>query len=292
MQYVLPTPPLGLTVELGCTTPNDTAEATLTPQGGMAPFTYQLDNQPFRALTGTLQLTVGDHTLLIRDSAGAESAPQSITVPEPLRIGAETYTDDATTRRYTVRFAIAGGTPPYTASGGMIDAGTFTSPSVISGDTITATITDGAGCAVSKDFTHTVPFPPLDLTVELGCTAPNGRAEVKLTAQGGVAPINYQVDNQPFQPLTGAIRVVGGRPHPWPFSDSAGTESAPQSITVPAPLTIGQETYIDDVATNMYRVSFIISGGAPPINCDGNGHRQYLYESAGEQWRHHWRNHC
>lgn len=263
VQYVLPVPPLGLTVELGCTDPKGTAEAKLTPQGGMAPFTYQLDNQPFRALTGTLQLAVGDHTLVIRDSAGAESAPQSITVPEPLRIGAETYTDDVAATTYTVRFGIAGGTPPYTTIAGTITGSSYTSPPVTSGNTITAAITDGVGCTISKDFTHTIPLPPLGLTVELGCTAPSGRAEAKLTPQGGVAPISYQVDNQPFQPLTGAIRLSVGA-HTLVIRDSAGAESAPQSITVPAPLTISQETYIDDVAQNTYRVSFIISGGAPP----------------------------
>ena len=50
IQYVLPVPPLGLSIQLGCTLANGIAEATLLPQGGTAPFTYQLDDQVFKPL--------------------------------------------------------------------------------------------------------------------------------------------------------------------------------------------------------------------------------------------------
>ena len=178
VQYVLPVPPLGLTVELGCTDPSGTAEATLTPQGGMAPITYQLDNQPFRALTGTIPLTVGPHTLIIRDSAGAESAPQSLTVPEPLTIGAETYTDDVAANTYTVHFDISGGTPPYTANTGAVTGSTYTSQPVNSGGSIRVTVTDSVGCTVSQGFTHTVKEP-----CNLPCDGQSRRCAYRLWLQ-------------------------------------------------------------------------------------------------------------
>jgi len=178
VQYVLPVPPLGLTVELGCTDPSGTAEATLTPQGGMAPITYQLDNQPFQALTGTLLLSAGPHTIVIRDSAGAESALQSLTVPEPLTIGEETYTDDVEANTYTISFDISGGTPPYSAAPGTVTGSTYTSPPVNSGDTISVTITDSVGCTASQAFQHTVEEP-----CNLPCDGQSRRCAYRLWLQ-------------------------------------------------------------------------------------------------------------
>ncbi len=157
IHYVLPVPPLGLTVNLGCTAPNGSAEATLTPQGGMPPISYQLDNQPFEELTGNLLLTAGAHTLVIRDSAGAESALQSISVPGPMAVGTEAYSDDVPAQSYQVGFEISGGTPPYQAEPGTITGTTtFLSKPIKSGETVKVTITDSKGCHVSKEFTHTV----------------------------------------------------------------------------------------------------------------------------------------
>lgn len=158
VQYVLPTPPLGLSVELGCIDPTyKWAEATLTPQGGMRPFTYQLDNQPFKQLTGKLLLAAGPHTILIRDSSGAESASQSLTVPEPLTIEKETYIDKVADQTYQVRFDISGGTPPYTADSGTIDGHTYTSEPVKSEEPISVKITDSVKCSIkSKEFKHSV----------------------------------------------------------------------------------------------------------------------------------------
>lgn len=165
VQYVLPLPSLGLTVDLGCTNPSGAAEVTLTPQGGLPPITYQLDNQPFRPLTGPLLLSVEPHTIVIRDSAGAESAPRSITVPPPLTIGPETYTDNVSEGTYTVSFNISGGTPPYSVAPGTITGARFTSPPVTSGATIDVTITDSVSCAITRSFQHTVAVP---------CTLPCG----------------------------------------------------------------------------------------------------------------------
>lgn len=186
VQYVLPVPPLGLTVELACTTSSGTAEATLTPQGGSPPITYQLDNQPFRALTGRLLLSAGPHTITIRDSAGAESAPQSITVPRPLTVGEETYTD-VDTATYTVSFPVSGGTPPYTANAGTIAGSTYTSPPVNSGDTISVTITDSAECTTTQTFQHTVPEP-----CNLPCDGQARRCAYRLWLQQPFEEASYE----------------------------------------------------------------------------------------------------
>jgi SprB-like repeat protein len=162
VQFVLPPPPIGFAVELGCTKADGRAEATITPQGGAAPYTIQLDNGAFQPLTGKPALAVGDHTIVIRDSAGVESAPQSLTVPAALVIGAETFTEDIPKQTYQVSFKITGGAAPYTADSGVVDGDTYTSAPVKSDESIKIAITDSAGCKTSKEFTHKV-APPCDL---------------------------------------------------------------------------------------------------------------------------------
>lgn len=161
IQFVLPVPPLDLAVDLGCTDPTKgTAELALEPMGGKKPFFYQLDQQPFKELTGKLELTQGSHTIKIRDSAGSESALQSLTVPMPLTIGEETYIDNVSEQTYTVSFGITGGTAPYSSeSSGTVSGSIYTSAPVESGKSIKVEITDSAGCTSSKEFQHTVNLP-------------------------------------------------------------------------------------------------------------------------------------
>jgi hypothetical protein len=158
VQFVLPKNPPTFTIEMECTDPaTKTAEATVTPKGGEGHYTYQLDDSDvFIPLTGKLVLPAGAHTLVIQDSAGTESAPRSFTVPEPLMIGKETYGDNVAAKTYQVSFGISGGTPPYQADTGTITGNLFTSAAVKSGEAATVTITDGAGCKVSKQFKHAI----------------------------------------------------------------------------------------------------------------------------------------
>ncbi len=156
IQYVLPTPPLGLTVSLGCTDATGVAEATLKPQDGADPFFYQLDQQPPQELAGTIALSEGPHTITVWDSAGAESEVYSLSVPKALTIGTETYADDLEAQTYTVSFTVSGGTAPYGADSGTIAGSTFTSDPVKSGSSIAVQISDSAGCKISKAFQHTV----------------------------------------------------------------------------------------------------------------------------------------
>jgi hypothetical protein len=188
IQFVLPPPPIGFSVALGCTNANGRAEATITPQGGAAPYTIQLDNGVFRPLTGKPSLTVGDHTIVIRDSAGVESAPQTVTVPAMLTIGTGVFTDDVPKQKYQVSFSISGGVAPYTADSGTINGNTYTSGPVDSGASITVGITDSVGCKASQTFTHKVAAP-----CTLPCDGISRRCAYRLWAQPPAEGAAYEI---------------------------------------------------------------------------------------------------
>ena len=156
IEYVLPLPPLGLTIKLSCTSANGVAMATLTSAGGMEPITYQLDAQPFKVLSGPIQLGEGEHTLTIRDSAGAQSAPQLVNVPSTLRLGEADYIDDLEAMSYRVVVTVAGGVPPYAAKTGSLEANRYTSDLVPSGQAVVVEISDAAGCVTTREHKHDV----------------------------------------------------------------------------------------------------------------------------------------
>ncbi|HBG06525.1 MAG: hypothetical protein A2075_00170 [Geobacteraceae bacterium GWC2_58_44] len=157
VQFVLPAPPLGLTVQLACTSAETgSAEATVTPQGGSAPYSYQIDDQPFTELGGAIVLAAGSHKLQIRDSAGSESKLQSINVPRALAVADVRFTDDASSNSYRVTFTISGGTAPYQADSGAVTGNVFTGNPVTGGATISVTVTDKAGCQITREFQHSV----------------------------------------------------------------------------------------------------------------------------------------
>jgi len=139
---------------------------------------------------------VGSHQLVVRDSAGAESLTQSVTVPGPLTVGQESFTDDADTMSYRVSFGISGGTPPYEANVGTVTDGKYTSGPVPSEQSIEVEITDSVGCTASKEFTHKV-TPPCNLP----CDGQSRWSAYRLWLQPPIdnaAYKGYKPQNQPI----------------------------------------------------------------------------------------------
>jgi hypothetical protein len=156
MHYTLPKDRPRLSLQPGCTDANGNAEVTLTAEGATGAVSVQVDGGEFAASTGKLLLGAGSHTVVIRDDDGAESAPTMIVVPPALTAGIEQITEDEQAGTYQVAFEVSGGTPPYAAVPGTIEGTTYTSPAVTSGEAVTVTITDNAGCTTERTLQHTV----------------------------------------------------------------------------------------------------------------------------------------
>lgn len=123
-------------------------------------------------------------------------------------------------------------------------------------------------CSDGPSVQFVLPKTPPTFTVQMACTSSNNQAEVTVTPKGGEGPYSYKLeDADVFLPLTGALMLSSGT-HTLVIQDSAGTESAPRSLTVPTPLTIEKEAYIDNVAAKTYQVSFPISGGTAPYTSE------------------------
>lgn len=160
VQYVLPTPPLGVDVRIGCTDERDQADITITTGEGTAPFTYQLDGKESEELPadGIITMGTGDHTLIVQDSTGRESVRRMLSIPLPLEISNindHGFLTEDTQFGQKISFRlvceISGGKPPYsTKDNARIDGNIYyhnerfdrADPDA----TFNVSITDKSGC--------------------------------------------------------------------------------------------------------------------------------------------------
>ena len=276
IQFVLPQPPVSFLMKLGCTDA-DTKKAlvAISVQSGAGPYSFSLDEQLFQPLAGVLSLSPGKHTITLRDANGAESAPQQITVKDPLILKTETYTcfsEEAAKTTYEAKFEILGGTAPYTVDTGKLNGNIFTSDRLASGAEKTVTVTDNAGCKAIKVIKHNCPLPKPVFAVDPMCTPPTGPALVTLTFSAGKQPYQYNLDGHGYKALLGPIPMdVSATPHTLVISDANGMESAPVNIKVAAPIVFTPPVFTcfrDANGKLMYQVAFDIQGGLDPITVD------------------------
>jgi len=165
VQFTLPLIPPAFSFQIGCTDPNtNLAEVTITPSGGVAPYSVKVDGDDFKPLNAALLLFAGDHDVTVRDSAGIQSLSQKVAVPGKLTFSAEdttTYECDPN-NQFIVHFTMSGGKAPYSSPQGVFTGNQFTGAPVASGNAVEVEVTDSAGCKASKRFTH-VCVPPCDL---------------------------------------------------------------------------------------------------------------------------------
>ncbi len=166
VEYVLPKVTPVFTTTIRCTT-EDGAPVTIQARGGVPPYDVSVDGGAFQALGDPLRLAPGQHILALRDSEDTAAAPQTITVPAQLTIGAASF--ECTKGKYVAKASISGGTAPYQVNGTPLEGTTLASPATDSGQAVTVEVADGRGCTVEATFEHTCPAP---------CTLPcDGLAE-------------------------------------------------------------------------------------------------------------------
>jgi hypothetical protein len=181
-------PPLGFTTQAGCTAGNE-ASVQIFPTGGTAPYEVRVDsaNGRFTPLEGPLTLTVGTHTVYMRDAAGVVTPPQSVVVFPPLTLTAsEFFCEELAT--YTATIQILGGQPPYLFNGAAVAGTTITTPSTPSGQTVRVEVMDANKCTAQLAVTHTCQEP-----CNLPCDGQSRRCAYRLWVQPPAKGSEYEV---------------------------------------------------------------------------------------------------
>ncbi len=278
VQFVLHKTPPTFTVLIGCTNAKQYAEVTVKPVGGLAPYSIKVDDQDYQPLSGILSLSVGPHTLLVRDADATESTPQTISVASQLTLGNPKYYC-VEGNQYFAEIPISGGTPPYMAYGVQINGNILKTKPEKSGEPVIVGVTDKNQCVAQMEVKHTcVPQSAPVFDIKMSCPNVDGMTAVTIAAQGGEPPYEIKIDGQAYQPLGDALLLNAGT-HTLMIRDAKNTESVSQSVVVPAPITLNQPSFKCSDDFRSYTTTLLISGGTPPYIVNGEPVQENTYTS-------------
>ena len=171
-----------------------TGEATVTVEGGTAPYTYSWDNgQTEATATG---LVAGDYIVTVTDNNGCTTTATA-TIEQPVAALSVSITSEIDVLCYgeatgSATALAAGGTAPYTYSwdNGQTEA---TATGLVAGDYV-VTVTDANGCTTTAEVTIAQPSAPLTIEItsqedELCYGDANGAVDI--TVSGGTPGYLY-----------------------------------------------------------------------------------------------------
>ncbi len=213
--------------------------ATVSPQGGTSPYTYQWDNNETTATaTG---LNGGIHTVVVTDSNGC-TVTASTVINQPSQIILQVTSSDITCNGVSDGQATAaafGGTGTFTYNWSTGASGPIVVLLPIG--THYVTVTDANGCAALDSISISEP-PPITVTLtsqDVTChNSIDGNATV--VPIGGVAPFSYLWDNG--EVTNPAVQLPAG-PHVVIITDANGCIATAQAtIGAPTELTVGAFT--------------------------------------------------
>lgn len=172
--------------------------AMASASGGVAPYTYQWNDDDTQTTAEAVGLTAGDYTVTITDANGC-SKETSIIITEPTAIQLSTGGSDVLCRggnSGSVFVQADGGTAPYTYSwDDGLSQMTDTAFNLIVG-TYTVTVTDANDCTEVASFTIDEPAEALSATgTSQQATCGDDNGSIDLTPTGGTPPYTYLWDN-------------------------------------------------------------------------------------------------
>ncbi|TMM55948.1 T9SS type A sorting domain-containing protein [Maribacter algarum] len=201
----------------------DDGSATVTPNGGTAPFTYLWDNGETTAMA--VALDAGLHTVTVTDSNGCETSCE-VTLMEPDSISCEALKISDTlchdSEDGSAQVMVNGGMPPYSYSW---DNGEDTQTAImLSAGLHTVMVTDNDGVETSCEVLIEAPsqiMPTASLVS--GVTISGGKdGSASVDAAGGTPPYTYLWDNGEMTET--AVMLTAGL-HTVKVTDANGCEA-------------------------------------------------------------------
>ncbi len=197
------------TISSGC---SNTGTIQLFRSGGVAPFTYSLDNITYQAGNTFTGRAPGNYTGWIKDSKGCTGSKVGIVITQASAVTSTTsYTNSSTcTNDGSIQMRPAGGTPPYTYS---LDDITYQAANNFSGlaaGNYISWVKDINGCKVSVNTT--IGINPIAVTAYASpagsCAASNGSIQIFRT--GGTGPYTYSLDGNTYQSSNVFTNLIPG----------------------------------------------------------------------------------
>ena len=170
--------------------------------GGVAPYTYSLDDVTYYAGNMFNNLAGGTYTGWIKDSKGCKNSLAGITV---IQASAVTVTERHTNRSScandgTMQLLPAGGSAPYTYSKDNITYQAGSHFAGLAAGNYTGWIKDSKGCTASVPVTiGTTAAITVTAYATAASNCENSKGSIQLFRTGGTGPYTYSLDNITYQ---------------------------------------------------------------------------------------------
>lgn len=169
-----------------------------TGSGGLSPYEYSLDNSAFQDQGRYTGLSVGDHTIIIKDKNGCDNTATSSIVTINPKIEIATAVTDVSCfggNDGSVATSITGGVSPFQYRWTTSTSTASTATALATGN-YTVTVTDNAGCKMEASAFVQQPLQSLSVnlaTIPVCYRRSNG--SITVTVKGGTEPYEYSIDN-------------------------------------------------------------------------------------------------
>jgi len=178
-------------ITTGCPGAVNAGAITVTPSGGISPYSYSWSTGPGDITNTITGLAAGTYTLTITDSAGCTNTYSALVVDTATGVNfsfsGEINCNGDTT---TLSVNLSGGSPPYGVNW-TTPVATGVNLNGITAGNFGGNITDASGCV--QPFTYTLTEPPLFIastTAAYNCAIPNSGV-ITVAAAGGNNPYTY-----------------------------------------------------------------------------------------------------
>lgn len=192
---------------------NNNGSATVTTNGGSAPFTYAWSTNPVQTNPTISNIPAGNYTCVVTDASGCvQTATFTITQP-PALTGSITNSTNVNCFGLSTGSATAsgaGGTGALNYSWNTTPAQSGANANNLPAGSYVVTITDANGCTITRTVTITEPTAMNVSTTSTptDCGVNEGTATV--SSSGGMAPHTYQWLTTPVQSTPTITGLAGG----------------------------------------------------------------------------------
>lgn len=278
-----------------------TGQATVHVSGGRAPYAYTWNTVPPQHAATATGLAAGNYTVSVTDGNGC-STSTSIAVAGPaasLAITIPSVTDVLCNMGQTgaATAQAIGGTAPYTYTWNTLPQTNGPSANGLAAGTWTVSVTDAAGCTVSRNVVISQPQLPLSATLAsrhyVTCFGDDD-GSISIIATGGSGNYNISWNTVPVQTGSTANNLAAGSyaatiadangcMQSFDFPVSIGGPTAALALAL-APYTYSGGAHVSCPGNSDGSIDLTVTGGTGPYNYawqDGSGNLISVQDPSG-----------
>ncbi|WP_264535897.1 T9SS type A sorting domain-containing protein [Flavobacterium sp. N1736] len=265
---------------LSCIGSND-GTAVIMATGGVAPYSYSIDNGAYGSGNVFNNLSASNHTISVKDATGCGiTSFLTILQPDPILIN-ESVVNSSVNNDGSITIAASGGSNSYLyslkdATGNVLIS--QQASNVFSGLSVGSykvEVIDSRGCFSVKDVTIAA-LSTLAVNVTVGnVTCDNLNGSITIVATGGVAPYRYSIDDGVNYYSSTVYKYLDLKTYSVKVKDAQNTVvSTTATVTQATTLTISAKTQAASIACNGDKTGVITAtatGGLQPYKYSIDG---------------------